>query len=517
MAAPEQPLVISRGCTSSSSVSPPRGDRTLLVRHLPAELTAEEKEDLLKYFGAQSVRVLSDKGRLKHTAFATFPNEKAAIKALTRLHQLKLLGHTLVVEFAKEQDRVHSPCPTSVSEKKKRSDDPVEDDKEKKELGYLTIENGIAPNHGLTFPLNSCLKYMYPPPSSTILANIVNALASVPKFYVQVLHLMNKMNLPTPFGPITARPPMYEDYMPLHAPLPPTSPQPPEEPPLPDEDEELSSAESEYESSDDEDRQRMNKLMELANLQPKRPKTIKQRRVRKKRKIKDMLNTPLCPSHSSLHPVLLPSDVFDQPQPVGHKRIEFHISTDMPAAFKKDLEKEQNREEKDHDIPATEVDASNIGFGKIFPKPNLNITEEIKEDSDEMPSECISRRELEKGRISREEMETLSVFRSYEPGEPNCRIYVKNLAKHVQEKDLKYIFGRYVDFSSETQRIMFDIRLMKEGRMKGQAFIGLPNEKAAAKALKEANGYVLFGKPMVVQFARSARPKQDPKEGKRKC
>lgn len=44
----------------------------------------------------------------------------------------------------------------------------------------------------------------------------------------------------------------------------------------------------------------------------------------------------------------------------------------------------------------------------------------------------------------------------------------------------------------------FDIRLMKEGRMKGQAFIGLPNEKAAAKALKEANGYVLFGKPMVV-------------------
>lgn len=34
--------------------------------------------------------------------------------------------------------------------------------------------------------------------------------------------------------------------------------------------------------------------------------------------------------------------------------------------------------------------------------------------------------------------------------------------------------------------------------MKGQAFIGLPNEKAAAKALKEVNGYVLFDKPMVV-------------------
>ncbi|XP_037682437.1 RNA-binding region-containing protein 3 isoform X2 [Choloepus didactylus] len=505
MAAPEQPLQMSRGCQNSPSLSPLRGDRTLLVRHLPSELTAEEKEDLLKYFGAQSVRVLSDKGRLKHTAFATFPNEKAAIKALTRLHQLKLLGHTLVVEFAKEQDRVHSPSTSSGNEKKKRSDDPVEDDKEKKDLGCLTIENGIAPNHGLTFPLNSCLKYMYPPPSSTILANIVNALASVPKFYVQVLHLMNKMNLPTPFGPITARPPMYEDYIPVHAPLPPVSPQPPEEPPLPDEDEEFSSKESEYESSDDEDRQRMTKLMELANLQPKRPKTIKQHHVRKKRKIKDMFNTPSSALNSNVHPVLLPSDVFDQPQPVGNKKIEFHISTNMPAAFKKDLEEEQN------------CDKQNCGFGKIFPAPNLSTTEEIKEDADEMPSECISRRELEKGRISREEMESLSVFRSYEPGEPNCRIYVKNLAKHVQEKDLKFIFGRYVDFSSETQRIMFDIRLMKEGRMKGQAFIGLPNEKAAAKALKEANGYVLFGKPMVVQFARSARPKQDSKEGKRKC
>lgn len=32
-----------------------------------------------------------------------------------------------------------------------RSDDTVEDDKEKKELDCLTIENGIAPNHGLAF------------------------------------------------------------------------------------------------------------------------------------------------------------------------------------------------------------------------------------------------------------------------------------------------------------------------------------------------------------------------------
>lgn len=34
-----------------------------------------------------------------------------------------------------------------------RSDDTVEDDKEKKEPDFLTIENGIAPNHGFAFLL----------------------------------------------------------------------------------------------------------------------------------------------------------------------------------------------------------------------------------------------------------------------------------------------------------------------------------------------------------------------------
>ena len=34
--------------------------------------------------------------------------------------------------------------------------------------------------------------------------------------------------------------------------------------------------------------------------------------------------------------------------------------------------------------------------------------------------------------------------------------------------------------------------------MKGQAFVGLPNETVALRAVKEINGFVLHGKPMVV-------------------
>lgn len=46
--------------------------------------------------------------------------------------------------------------------------------------------------------------------------------------------------------------------------------------------------------------------------------------------------------------------------------------------------------------------------------------------------------------------------------------------------------------------IRFDIRLMKEGRMKGQAFVTFSNETSANKALKETNGFVLNSKPMAV-------------------
>ena len=39
---------------------------------------------------------------------------------------------------------------------------------------------------------------------------------------------------------------------------------------------------------------------------------------------------------------------------------------------------------------------------------------------------------------------------------------------------------------------------MQQGRMKGQAFIGMPNEEIASKALSDTLGYKLYDKPMVV-------------------
>ncbi|XP_015210917.1 RNA-binding region-containing protein 3 [Lepisosteus oculatus] len=485
--------------------------KTLIVRHLPSELTRHEKEDLLKYFGATSIRVFSDKGRLKHTAFATFATENASSRALARLHQLKILNHTLVVEFAKDEDSINLLNQQPVSER--LDDEAIKDEKDKQSQNIPLIENGIAPSLGLKFQMNPCLKYLYPPPTSGILANITNALISVPKFYVQVLHLMNKMNLPSPFGPITARPPLYEDLVP--APPPPMPPLPPDEPPLPEEEMEFSSEEeSEYESEDDETKERMNRLMDLANLPCKRPQRKKVSASRKKPRLKDFLNVPKPDSHSS-SVALQPSDVFEQPQSCGQKKIEFHISADVSGILQEGIHQQETDKTEDNDETEETTKVEAVGFGKIYPKPLVTEKEDESGEDEDIPSGFISRRELEKGRISKDEMKNLSVFRNYEPGDPTCRLYVKNVAKQVEEKDLKFIFGRYVDISSDADRNMFDIVLMKEGRMKGQAFIGLPSEKAAGKALKETNGYVLYDKPLVVQFARSARPKQDSKDEKK--
>ena len=39
---------------------------------------------------------------------------------------------------------------------------------------------------------------------------------------------------------------------------------------------------------------------------------------------------------------------------------------------------------------------------------------------------------------------------------------------------------------------------MKQGRMKGQAFVGLPSELAAQRALRDTNGLLVHDKPIVV-------------------
>lgn len=286
-----------------------------------------------------------------------------------------------------------------------------------------------------------------------------------------------------------------------------------------------SEEESEYESGDDEDKERIVRLMGLVNQACKRPLRPKTASKRKKPRIKDLLYAPKPDSQSAA--ALQPSDVFEQPHASGPRKIEFRISApDVAAAV--EGSRPAQPEDDEGKASSVQVDQSEIkpsnnqeeaeakGFGKLYFSTQASKQQEERSDNEQdLVSDVISRKELEKGRLSRDEIKRMSVFKNYEPGEPTCRLYVKNIAKQVEEKELKYIYGRYINLSSEEERNMFDIVLMKEGRMKGQAFVGLPSVQSAEKALQETNGYVLYDKPLVVQFARSARPKQDNTDTKR--
>ena len=60
-----------------------------------------------------------------------------------------------------------------------------------------------------------------------------------------------------------------------------------------------------------------------------------------------------------------------------------------------------------------------------------------------------------------------------------------------------------MDFDNELDSANYVITLLMSGRMRGQAFVGLSSPEVARKAIEDTNGYLLHGRPMVVNFARS--------------
>ena len=241
-----------------------KGQITLFVRHLPSQLTTDDQKELLMKFGARQVKAFgTKKGPLKHTAYALFGDRAVAEQALKRLHQLELCGRRLFVEYAKNNDVFNQLAPPKLASKPEKKDNGSTKDTQKASIepdvkGVSEKIDSVCSKWNVSYPLHPRLKYSYPPPSVSILTNIANALATVPKFYVQVLHLMNRFNLPAPFGEVTPTPPLPDN-------LPPPLPVEPEIRPaetgnnIEQDTEEIeeaemaisSSEESELESSDD--------------------------------------------------------------------------------------------------------------------------------------------------------------------------------------------------------------------------------------------------------------------------
>jgi len=359
--------------------------------------------------------------------------------------------------------------------------------------------NAMSSKWNFDYPLDPQLQYVYPAPTVTILTNIVNALAAVPKFYVQVLHLMNKMNLPAPFGLQTLTPPIPHGIPP---PLPPETDKPPEPDVLDREDMEFSSSEESELESDTENVRKVSEAEPTKRLR-KREHQSSRKKLRLQIQMQAQMQAITGVMPKPVAPTQNVKDVFEQPQPATAKKIEIvkigSEASSQPDASASELQLEQDVE------PEAEVVVG--GFGKLLPERREQVESEDEEDEEWGQRDFISSRRLRRGRLSEKERSQLDVFKNYNPGDPTSRLYIKNLSKKATEKDLHYIFGRYIDWNVETEKSMFYVQLLT-GRMKGQAFVTLPSEQSATDALEDTNGFQLHGKPIVVQFARSAKPKE---------
>ncbi|KAJ0178048.1 hypothetical protein K1T71_005871 [Dendrolimus kikuchii] len=420
--------------------------KVLLIRHLPATLSFQDKEQLLKHFGAEKVWETSSK---RHYIFASFGSVESAKSSLIRLHQLELANRRLVVEYSFERDPI-TCIKTDIQQSATTS--LVKD--------FLKVLNAWSPSLDFYQPPPP-LKYKYPDINTEIAINIIHALFKHKPFYKQVLHLMNRMSLNIPFEDNLAAMKFFKEsfYKFFISDV--------LQPPLP-----VSETESEMSSEENESKKprapvlmkRKHKLPVPSRKRPAMPTTT----VPKAKK-----------------PVLNQEEVFETVTPVEPKRISVVVPQD--ALTKPTEEPEEVGE-----------------IGK-FQKEEQSVT--IKEVSIEPDQPTITKKELLKNRISYSVMKALPVFKNYHPGQPSMRLYIKNLAKSVTEQDVKRIYKRYVEDLKDEEQIGFDVRVMQEGRMKGQAFVTFPSIKIAESALHETNGYLLKDKPMVVQFARAANKK----------
>lgn len=439
------------------------GVATLLIRHLPEAIPNETLHRLFSYYGASSVRACTS-GRLRNCAFVDFTNEALALQALRQLNGLRFLGKVLSVERAsRPTENSKNQCEAQAKKEStsSTSDAPIgRGPSSEPKIGSLPGSEPIAERLGVDYPFPPHLEYAYPPPDGNILTNILNALIAVPRFYTQVLHLMNKMNIPAPFRMALPTPPLPPS---VPEPLPPPPP-PPLPPAIPESTNfsYLSSGESEMESSEEEAGSTEHSKGVL--------KTVRRKRKRNKRE--DIVGPAV--------------DKDVDHEAVGLKQATLTakeipmIKKNNPVLQIKIAPRQIQNDEKDDSASKLESEENNSN-----------------------PKLCATLEELENGKLPPEEILSLPMFKNYTAGNPTNVLYIKNLSKDVVADDFYYIFGAFFE-SIAGAKSNLSIKLMQEGRMRGQAFLTFPSIEIAHHALNVVNGYVYKGKPMIIQFGRNA-------------
>ncbi|KAL9104137.1 MAG: hypothetical protein Q9163_000884 [Psora crenata] len=92
---------------------------------------------------------------------------------------------------------------------------------------------------------------------------------------------------------------------------------------------------------------------------------------------------------------------------------------------------------------------------------------------------------------------------------PNPTVYVKNLEERIKQDELKEAL---IEIFSEYGNIV-DLVAKKNFKAKGQAFVVFDGVEAAQRAIEEVQGFELFEKPMVLDYAKTKSDATVQREG----
>ncbi|CAD7011857.1 unnamed protein product [Ceratitis capitata] len=418
---------------------------TLLIKNLPKSVSdissiLPTKPLEVKPFGRQRMLI-------------SYANEVTAQNVLEQLQQIevapgKRLNAIIFRKMAKSNVKAKIPAKATTTSRSTQTKLQTSDATVLPEISkYVSKLYACESKLNFEQPPPPYLKYAYPRITPDILDAISIALMSNTRFYTQVLHLMNRMNLEPPFAakpkgvrltcgwPRNVATQTTEEIVVV------AKSEGVKEVTVPTE-----KSESELESSD-EDVSKVNKLKEKTTIQIKR-KAMDELETQYKKKARQLLQATMqqkkCLYEKTLQEVVL---LTRSKMCSNHQKLL--------------VNQEQTTLE-----PFT---------------PPTDLSEE---------------------RLTEEHLLALPIYKNYQIGAPSNKLYIKNLAKDVCEEDLKTLYARFIEIDK------LEVKVMQQGRMKGQAFVtfnGLSEvdlEAVVAKALAETNGFVLRQKPMVVCYGK---------------
>uniref|UniRef100_A0A1A9Z5H2 Exonuclease domain-containing protein n=1 Tax=Glossina pallidipes TaxID=7398 RepID=A0A1A9Z5H2_GLOPL len=321
---------------------------------------------------------------------------------------------------------------------------------------YVRKLYAVEGNLGFDQPPPPYLKYNYPVINANILNAISVALINDTRFYTQVLHLMNRMNLEPPFNVahrqsfhLAQEKATQTDLIVLER--------------ISRDDEELQESKKRRHLSDKEALTKLeNSESELETSDDNRDKRTNQR----------------------LHREVL-----------GKRKQNF----DEELLKKKARRVLQTVRKQNKHLQKTKI-ASSSNTVEGFQAHQLPICSkkiEVNLKPTNLQDDPPSLDRINK-KLTPEELQSLPIYEKYSKGLPSNKLYIKNLHKNVTASDLRIIYKEYI-----TSDMELDIKVMQHGRMKGQAFVTFIEKQPTnlkeiiETALEATNGLLLQQKPMI--------------------